>query len=156
MTHGLGGGPHEAVREGSNPSTAFRCFLGVAQPGRAPALGAGDWGFESLHPDRDECSDIWVWLNLVRAPVRGTGDWGFESLHPDREYDRKSRWFRLVLSRGVSELVNAPVSHTEPAGFDSLAPHFSVHVAKLANAAVSDTVPSGNEGSTPSVDTLSP
>lgn len=30
-----------------------RCavFLGVAQSGRAPVLGTGDWGFESLRPD---------------------------------------------------------------------------------------------------------
>ncbi len=29
----------------------FLSHLGVAQPGRAPVLGTGDWGFESLRPD---------------------------------------------------------------------------------------------------------
>jgi hypothetical protein len=81
---------------------------------RAPAPEAGDWRFESSHPDRraraSVCPSInlyldldlyldlsWVWLNLVRAPVRGTGDWGFESLHPDH---RTSRFSRLAPLKG--------------------------------------------------------
>jgi hypothetical protein len=39
---------------GSNPPTQTDLAvhsLGVAQSGRAPVRGTGDWGFESLHPD---------------------------------------------------------------------------------------------------------
>jgi hypothetical protein len=39
---------------GSNPPTQTILAvhsLGVAQSGRAPVRGTGDWGFESLHPD---------------------------------------------------------------------------------------------------------
>ena len=45
------GGSHKAVRGGSNPPVAIS-FLGVAQSGRAPVPGTGDWRFESSHLDR--------------------------------------------------------------------------------------------------------
>ncbi len=64
--------------------------LGVAQSGRAPASGAGDWGFESLHPDPrggDALLAIAITLSVAqsgRAPARGAGGWRFESSHSDR------------------------------------------------------------------------
>lgn len=89
------GSSHKAGREGSTPSAAIfhnhSSPLGVAQSGRAPASGAGDWGFESLHPDRGESDGSTPFheethLGVAqpgRAPARGAGDRGFESPHPD-------------------------------------------------------------------------
>ena len=48
----------------------------MAQLGRAPARGAGDWGFESPHSDRAGRA------SLVNAPVSQTGPAGFDPLVP--------------------------------------------------------------------------
>lgn len=99
--------------EGSNPSVPIflRHLRGVAQPGRAPASGAGDRRFESCHPDLSTrqdrffsgCGPVWS-----RAPASDAGDRRFKSCRPDsllRFADLFAVLFRGVAQSGRGRLL---------------------------------------------------
>ena len=68
--------------EGSTPSAPAHHPQGVAQLGRAPALGAGGRWFKSSHPDNSGERRLGV-AQPGSAPVWGTGGRRFKSGRPD-------------------------------------------------------------------------
>ncbi len=91
--------------------------LGVAQPGRAPAPGAGDWGFESLHPDHEERGTS----ELANAPVPQTGLAGFDPLVPHHARFGVGRYGDLISL--IRRSLRVRLTATPPRGARSLGEH---------------------------------
>ena len=105
----------------------FSIHLGVAQSGRAPVPGTGDWRFESSHPDRSS----------------STNSSGCGSIWSERLFGSRRLEVRILSPRprGTSELVNASVHKPESAGFDPLVPY-----QRRERESLDDDFDSGQDG----------